>query len=54
MRLAEDLRLFTTTPAEQFPAWETAGAEHAVDDQIHGDRLRMLKSLSAIHADDRG
>jgi transcription-repair coupling factor (superfamily II helicase) len=45
--LAEDLRLFTAIPVEQFPAWETAGAEHAVDDQIHGDRLRMLKSLSS-------
>ncbi len=48
---AEDLRLFTAIPVEQFPAWETAGAEHAVDDQIHGDRLRMLKSLSSDPSD---
>ena len=47
--LTEDLRLFTSTPSEQFPAWETASREHAVDDQIHGDRLRVLKSLAGEH-----
>ncbi len=41
--LCDDLALFTATPAEAFPAWETTAAERAVDDQIHGDRLRVLK-----------
>src|SRR6266566_915605 len=40
--LSADLALFTATPVEQFPAWETAASEHAIDDSIHGDRLRVL------------
>ena len=51
--LSADLTLFTATPIEQFPAWETAASEHAIDDSIHGDRLRVLKRLAA-HWPGRG
>ncbi|HEV2970119.1 MAG TPA: transcription-repair coupling factor [Pirellulales bacterium] len=49
--LYDDLALFTTTLTERLPAWETAAAEHAIDDQIHGDRLRVLKLLAGDSAE---
>src|SRR5258708_31924878 len=45
--LSADLAIFTASDVEQFPAWETAATEHAIDDTIHGDRLRVLKRLAA-------
>jgi transcription-repair coupling factor (superfamily II helicase) len=49
--MAADLGLFTATPPEIFPAWETAASEHAIDDAIHGDRIRVLKRLAGDAAD---
>ncbi len=45
-----DLALFTQRPAEAFPAWESGAGERKVNDEIHGERLRVLKALVA----DRG
>ncbi len=42
----DDLSLFTSTIAEKFPAWEIAPGERDVQDEAHGDRLRLLKLLS--------
>ena len=43
-----------TTQASQafdrFPAWETAPGEHGMQDEAYGDRLRVLKLLSAQHS----
>ena len=33
--------------AERFPAWESSPGEGKIDDDIHGDRLRVLKLLAA-------
>ncbi|HKD36568.1 MAG TPA: transcription-repair coupling factor, partial [Pirellulales bacterium] len=49
--LAADLALFTATPPEIFPAWETAASENGIDDAIHGDRIRVLKRLAGDAAD---
>jgi transcription-repair coupling factor (superfamily II helicase) len=43
--LAADLRLFSSQPVEQFPAWETALGEGVIEDEAHGQRLRQLKRL---------
>ncbi len=44
--VSDDLALFTATPVERFPAWESAATAQSVDDQIHGDRLKVLKRLA--------
>jgi transcription-repair coupling factor (superfamily II helicase) len=41
----DDLALFTSHPAEAFPAWETEPDERLVHDDIFGERLRVLKRL---------
>jgi transcription-repair coupling factor (superfamily II helicase) len=46
----EDLALFTSVAAERFPAWESAPGEGSIDDEIYGDRLRVLKRLSGAAA----
>src|SRR5689334_3694277 len=46
-KLIDDLRLFSAARIEPFAAWESTGAERKVDDQIHGDRLHVLKLLAA-------
>jgi transcription-repair coupling factor (superfamily II helicase) len=43
--LAADLDLFTSAPIEQFPAWEVALGEGVIEDEAHGQRLRLLKQL---------
>lgn len=43
--LQADLHLFSGQRAEQFPAWETALGEGVVEDEAHGQRLRLLKGL---------
>ncbi|HEX3997269.1 MAG TPA: transcription-repair coupling factor [Pirellulales bacterium] len=45
--LCDDLALFTTLHPERFPAWESSPGEGKIDDDIHGDRLRVLKRLAA-------
>ncbi len=44
--LCGDLTLFTATLPDEFPAWESTDSEHAVDDAVYGDRLRVLKRLA--------
>jgi transcription-repair coupling factor (superfamily II helicase) len=46
--LADDLRLFTNTAAEIFPAREAVGGERVLVDEVFGDRLRLLKRLAAL------
>ncbi|HZZ71569.1 MAG TPA: transcription-repair coupling factor [Pirellulales bacterium] len=44
----DDLSLFTTLRVEVFPAWETAlSPDRPIQDEAHGDRLRVLKHLWA-------
>ena len=43
----DDLAVFSATSPEKFPAWETAPGERDIDDEAHGDRLRVLKLLQA-------
>ena len=45
--LCDDMALFTSRSPERFPAWETSPGEGKIDDDIHGDRLRVLKLLAA-------
>jgi transcription-repair coupling factor (superfamily II helicase) len=45
--LGDDLRLFTATRAQQFPAWETDAGERVLNDEIYGQRLRVLKALQS-------
>ena len=42
----DDLSLFSTVSARAFPAWETGGGERVLHDEIYGQRLRLLKTLS--------
>ena len=44
--LCDDLALFTSLRPERFPAWESSPGEGKIDDDIHGDRLRVLKLLA--------
>jgi transcription-repair coupling factor (superfamily II helicase) len=41
----DDLALFSSVSADQFPAWETLRGELRLDDEILGDRTRLLKRL---------
>ncbi len=43
----DDLALFTSTPAEQFPAWQRETRDAVVYDETYGERLRLLKQLGA-------
>ncbi len=45
-KVADDLALFSAASVERFAAWESSGTERSIDDQIHGDRLRVLKRLA--------
>jgi transcription-repair coupling factor (superfamily II helicase) len=45
--LCDDLKLFTETRTQQFPAWETDAGERVLNDEIYGQRLRVLKSLKS-------
>lgn len=45
--LSDDLTLFTDATVAQFPAWETDAGERVLNDEIYGQRLRLLKSLSS-------
>lgn len=43
--LAADLALFSDIPAAIYPAWEMSGSELTLADDVHGERLRLLKQL---------
>jgi transcription-repair coupling factor (superfamily II helicase) len=43
----DDLAVFSEIPAERFPAWETTSREVLLHDEVYGERLRVLKRLSA-------
>lgn len=43
--LCDDLRLFDESLAMPFPAWETDAGERILNDDIYGQRLRVLKQL---------
>src|SRR5215470_4638592 len=43
----DDLAVFSAAVAEKFPAWEVAPGERDVQDEAHGDRLRVLKLLQS-------
>ena len=43
----DDAALFTARGVATFPAWESEPAEAVVHDEVFGDRLRLLKQLSA-------
>jgi transcription-repair coupling factor (superfamily II helicase) len=45
--LCDDLALFTNARVDQFPAWETDIGEQVLNDEIYGQRLRVLKSLAS-------
>ncbi len=45
--LCDDMALFTSLRPERLPAWESSPGEGKIDDDIHGDRLRVLKLLAA-------
>lgn len=43
----EDLSLFTEFGTQRFPARETTAGERVLNDEIYGQRLRVLKSISS-------
>ncbi|NOY41456.1 MAG: transcription-repair coupling factor [Planctomycetes bacterium] len=42
----DDLALFTEVPVLQLPAWESDAGERVLQDEIYGQRLRVLKGLA--------
>jgi transcription-repair coupling factor (superfamily II helicase) len=46
--LCDDLALFTSQVPERFPAWESSPGEGKIDDDVHGDRIRVLKLLASV------
>src|ERR1700676_3741019 len=44
--LADDLAIFTPVLAERLPAWESETRERSLDDEAHGERLRVLKRFA--------
>ena len=44
---AEDIANFAEVTPALFPAWDDLPTEHAIADEIAGQRLRMLRQLSA-------
>ncbi|HEY6563903.1 MAG TPA: CarD family transcriptional regulator, partial [Pirellulaceae bacterium] len=42
--LRDDLSLFTSTPVERFPSWQTHISDALVYDTTYGERLRILKA----------
>jgi transcription-repair coupling factor (superfamily II helicase) len=51
--LCDDLSLFSNARVDQFPAWETDGGEQVLNDEIYGQRLRVLKSLTSENKQTR-
>ena len=45
-----DLELFTQAPSAQLPAWESDAGERLLHDEIHGQRLRLLKGCQSWRA----
>src|SRR6476646_3092127 len=43
----DDLAVFDSAAPERFPAWETAPGESELQDEAHGERLRVLKLLAS-------
>ncbi|HEV7221960.1 MAG TPA: transcription-repair coupling factor [Pirellulales bacterium] len=44
----DDLAVFAEATPERFPAWEASTAERSIDDDVCGDRLRVLKLLQQV------
>jgi len=44
----EDLSLFSAADVLRMPAWENDGGQRVLHDQIHGQRLRVLKRLARL------
>ena len=42
----EDVALFSDAQVDQLPAWETDSGERLLNDEIYGQRVRVLKKLS--------
>jgi transcription-repair coupling factor (superfamily II helicase) len=51
--LCDDLSLFSNARVDQFPAWETDAGEQVLNDEIYGQRLRVLKSLTSQNKQTR-
>lgn len=43
----DDLALFAPVQGRRFPSWETLPSDRLVQDEVFGDRLRLLKQLAA-------
>ncbi len=43
--MVDELPLFANIAAERFPAWDSLPSEGRLDDEVFGDRLRLLKLL---------
>ncbi len=48
--MAADLALFTKQAVTIFPAWEVASEDLSLADELHGERIRLLKQLLADRA----
>jgi transcription-repair coupling factor (superfamily II helicase) len=48
----DDLALFTADEPARFPAWEALPTDRLVQDDVYGDRLRLLKRLALAGDDD--
>lgn len=44
----DDLAVFSELSPERFPAWEAMAADRHIDDDVCGDRLRLLKILQSL------
>src|SRR6185437_4264721 len=49
----DDLAVFSEATPERFPAWEALTAERSIDDDVCGDRLRVLKLLQQLKQADQ-
>ncbi len=45
--LADDVALLSDRELQRFPAWESEPGEQVVHDEIHAERLRVIKRLAA-------
>jgi len=45
--LCDDLPLFTSERPVRFPAWDCLPEERSLEDEVYGDRLRLLKRLDS-------
>ncbi len=45
--LQADLQLFTELESAIYPAWETSGEELGLADEVHGERIKLLKKMQS-------